>query len=422
MKPFLRSFALLCLPSLAVLLAGLFPLLRTGQADPRGWALPALILIPAAAVLTARRGRGAAWWMSIGALGTVLCCLWRASSLAPLLAPTMSLAAVGLLATLAGLSLARCLSHDRPGALRYGFSAGLAILAVTAAWMAKPPVIRPATGDRPALAVISGLPLFWQHGVSGPAARADAPIITVLRQRFRVRPLDTPLSLDPLRSKRLLLAQPRPMSGAELVALDTWVRGGGEAVILADPHLRWPVDLPLGDRRRPPSTTLLNGLLGHWGVVMIADGSGGDPRHFLDDGRMVTINSPGRFSAARPGCRIFGQGLLARCRVGHGGVVIVADADLIDDRLWLADPATPLDTGEWTADTPEFLAVALGVALPTPGRWVRSGPTLVEGVRLGILVGIFWAGVGAVMIFGSARARFAGSGSRPNLIPTRKRG
>ena len=32
-----------------------------------------------------------------------------------------------------------------------------------------------------------------------------------------------------------------------------------------------------------------------------------------------------------------------RLRIGRGEALLLGDADLIDDRLWLADPARPLD-------------------------------------------------------------------------------
>jgi len=76
---------------------------------------------------------------------------------------------------------------------------------------------------------------------------------------------------------------------------------------------------------------------------------------------------------------------------------MVADADLADDRLWLADPAAPLEPEQWTADTPQFVADALGATLPAGRRWVRSGDALVTAVRWAVIVGIFWAALGTVL-------------------------
>src|SRR3546814_16494020 len=82
----------------------------------------------------------------------------------------------------------------------------------------------------------------------------------------------------------LLLAQPRAFSLDEQVALDAWIGKGGKALILADPQLRWPMDWPLGDRRRPPAVTLLAALIEYWGVRMTPTSSG-DECHCMGDGR-----------------------------------------------------------------------------------------------------------------------------------------
>src|SRR3546814_17641063 len=92
------------------------------------------------------------------------------------------------------------------------------------------------------------------------------------------------------------------------------------------------MDWPLGDRRRPPAVTLLAAMIEYWGVRMTPPSSG-EQRHFLGDGRVLTIYSAVVFENAGPDCRIVGRGLAARCMVGKGSVTIVADADLIDDRL-----------------------------------------------------------------------------------------
>ncbi len=288
---------------------------------------------------------------------------------------------------------------------------GCALIALAAWWFAKEPSLEPVPGKRPQLAVISGLPLFWREGQQGFSAKADAPIITVLRQRFDVKPVDSPLGLG--RAKRLLLAQPRAFSMDELVALHGWISRGGTALILADPQLRWPLDLPLGDRRRPPSVTLLSAMIEVLGVKLLPNAGAGEVRHFLGDGRMLTLYAASGFERASANCRILGRGRVARCAVGRGSATIVADADLIDDRLWLADPTAPLDPAQWTADTPQFVAQALGEALPDGRRWVRSGDGLVGAVRWAVLVGFFWAALGTALLGSWNGARF--SLARPRL-------
>ena len=76
---------MLALPGLLVLLGGLPALLRTGQVDPRGWMLPALLLVPAAALLKRWRSAGAAWWAGLGTVGAVLSCAFLASWRVPAL-------------------------------------------------------------------------------------------------------------------------------------------------------------------------------------------------------------------------------------------------------------------------------------------------------------------------------------------------
>lgn len=396
---------MLALPGLLVLLGGLPALLRTGQVDPRGWMLPALLLIPAATWLNVRRGEGVAIWASVGTVGVVLSCAFLASWHVPGLVPAAWLLGVVLAATLAGIGLAGIRASAKVGA-RPLVGAGLALLALAGCWLAKEPRIESLPGARPELAVITGLPLFWREGGEGLAAKADAPILTVLRQRFTVLPVDSPLALGKGRAKLLLLAQPRAFSMDELVALDAWISHGGRALILADPQLRWPMDLPLGDRRRPPAVAQLTALLEHWGASLVPLATDGEQRHFLGDGRMLTVYAASSFGRAGPDCRIAGRGLIARCAVGKGMATILADADLIDDRLWLADPAAPLDPGQWTADTPQFMAEALGGELPDGRRWVRSGTALVSAVRWAVLIGIFWAALGAVLLSRRGGPRF----------------
>ena len=397
---------MLWLPGLIILLGGLPALLRTGQVDPRGWMLPALLLIPASALLKARRGEGAAWWAGLGTVGMVLACAFLASWRMPGLVPVAWFLSVALLGAFAGLQLGSIRASAKEGARQLAGTA-LVLFAVAACWLAREPRIEPLPGARPKLAVISALPLFWKAEASGLPVPADAPIIAVLRQRFDVRPVDSPLALEKGRVKALLLAQPRALSMDELIALDAWVRDGGIALVLADPQLRWPMDLPLGDRRRPPAVTSLAAIIEHWRVKLAPLRQDADERrHFLGDGRMLTVYAASGFKDAGPACRILGRGLVARCMVGRGSATIVADADLIDDRLWLADPAEPLRPDRWTADTPQFVAQALGAALPEGRRWVRSGEMVVGAVRWSVLIGFFWAGLGMLLFRRRQRTPF----------------
>ncbi|HUD95038.1 Gldg family protein, partial [Sphingobium sp.] len=240
--------------------------------------------------------------------------------------------------------------------------------------------------NRPKLAILTALPLFWtEPGQAGSGLR-DAPIVTLLRTRFTVEPLDDPLHLPRSGARRLLIAQPRALSPAQLVAIDQWVRGGGTALVLADPLLRWPTDLPLGDRRRAPSASLLAPLLDHWGFDRGALAHG-EIRHFLPDGRLVTLSGAAMVHAVPQ-----------RMRIGRGEALLVGDADLIDDRLWLVDPTRPLDPRAWVADTPALLAQWLAAPIPGERRWMRSPADVILGLRWAILAGTGWAMLGAVLL------------------------
>jgi hypothetical protein len=133
-----------------------------------------------------------------------------------------------------------------------------------------------------------------------------------------------------LRGHRLLLmAQPRAQPAEMLVELDRWVRSGGRAVVLADPALEWPTSKPLGDSTRPPLAFPDTGLLGHWGVLLEAPETLG-PATFETDGKAVRTLSPGTLRATNGSCSIVTGGLVARCGIGKGEAVVIADADFLN--------------------------------------------------------------------------------------------
>lgn len=389
-----RLFLMLFVPMLAVVLAGLFLVMRTGQADPWLWGGPAFVFLAVAGFFA---GRGVAL---ASAVGTVLCVLlfcFLAAGRLPTGGAALGLLAVCLLSGLGGSML--CVPVSR------ALGCGLLGCAALLMWLGPRDRVV-ASVVRPPLAVMTALPLFWEEG---GMARADAPIIDVLRARFEVRAVDRPA--DVRAGDRLLLAQPRDPGPAGLVAIDAWVRAGGHVLVLADPRLAWPSRLPMGDRRRAPSITALGPLLTHWGVVLETTDDG-EARRFLRDGRLVTTLAAGRLRATVPGCRAMEEGLVMRCTVGRGEAVMVADVDLLDDRLWLGDPARPLEARAWVADTPDLLAEWLGVPMQGGRRWLRDGAALRDAVRWALLAGIGWAAMG--MAIGRVRKRVFGQPSIPS--------
>jgi hypothetical protein len=316
-----------------------------------------------------------------------------------------ALLVVSLLALLAGLSLAA--SSGKRRRIWIGVACllllGSAILLHRMDYAASP--ANADTVARPAVAVVSALPLFWQPD-ERPARRSPAPALTLLENSARIVPLDT---LDPARLapyRHLLLAQPHQLAPAELVALDGWVRAGGRAVILADPLLLWPMRLAQGDRRRPPLTSLLDPLLTHWGLRLepVAPGEEGVDRRFLTDGALLPVAAASRFAiTSDPACRLSERGLFALCQIGTGRVRLVADADLLDDRLWLADPYHPGSRRAQSGDTVELLAQWM--ADPLDNRpvvhpfWARDAAALVTALRWGLLDGTGWVMLGLVLVW-----------------------
>jgi len=75
----------------------------------------------------------------------------------------------------------------------------------------------------------------------------------------------------------------------------------------------------------------------------------------------------------------------------------VGDADLIDDRLWLADPASPLDPRAWAADTPALVGHWLGVSIAQGRHWFREAGDVVTGLRWALIFGTGWAILGMVL-------------------------
>lgn len=214
--------------------------------------------------------------------------------------------------------------------VRNALSAALALLATAGCSVQAPPPVQ-------TIGLFTTLPILW------PEAQGAADLLksdaapphwarAVLARRGAIRPLDTLENLGGV--GLLVLAQPRPLSPQENVALDRWVRGGGRVLLLADPMLTAESAYALGDRRRPQAIALLSPILARWGLALQFDAAqpAGERIETLYD-LPFPVNLPGRFVATGGGvsCRIKAAGLAARCLVGKGQVVAVADAALLED-------------------------------------------------------------------------------------------
>ena len=178
--------------------------------------------------------------------------------------------------------------------------------------------------DRPVLLLLTSLPVMFGEEFSLDAA--GSPLLDALETRYRVQAIATTSPSELAHGRLLLMAQPLAQPAENLVALDQWVRGGGKVLLLADPLLEWADHRALGDVTRPPPMFSDTGLLGHWGLTLDTPEARGEQPSEIG-GEPVTAISPGRLSGE---CALSGDGLVARCRLGNGEAVIVADADFVD--------------------------------------------------------------------------------------------
>lgn len=208
--------------------------------------------------------------------------------------------------------------------LRVLIAALLAVVAATLVFaLTRPRAARPS-GDRPTLLLLTSLPLVFgeQFSIEG----GGSPALKALHSRYRVMPISVSSSSELRRGRLLLMAHPLPQTAENLVALDDWVRGGGRVLLLADPLLEWPSARPLGDPLRPPPMFMDTGLLAHWGLRLdTTDRRGVQMRKLA--GYAVAAASPGALAGE---CPISPDRFVARCRIGKGEAIVVADADLLD--------------------------------------------------------------------------------------------
>ena len=199
--------------------------------------------------------------------------------------------------------------------------AGLLLLAAALAWQRSAAV---GEAGKPTLLLLTSLPLVFGEDFALDAA--GSPALTALEKRYRVVPIATSSDSELRQGNLLLMAQPLAQPAEDLVALDDWVRRGGRVLLLADPLLERPDSRPLTDPSRPPAMFMDTGLLGRWGLRLDAPEERG-PKDKRLGGQSVATVSPGTLHGT---CAISGDRIVARCKVGRGFAVIVADADWIE--------------------------------------------------------------------------------------------
>jgi hypothetical protein len=213
-------------------------------------------------------------------------------------------------------------------------AAALLILASGCRAEGSAPAADPAPA--PELGLMGTIPIYWgEEAAFGDALSGNANphwARDALEARFVLRPLDT-LSDATLRELDfLLLAQPRALAPSENVALDAWVRSGGRVLLFADPMLTGESRFAIGDRRRPQDVILLSPILGRWGLRLEFDDSQPGGPTVLDAAVPIPVNLPGRFAlAAGAGdCTLEAANVLARCTIGEGRALVLADAAVLD--------------------------------------------------------------------------------------------
>lgn len=205
------------------------------------------------------------------------------------------------------------------------------------------------------MGLYSSLPIVWgeAQSVAGFLQNDESHwALSVLRRHGKVMPLDSlasdqgelPLPYDAI----LVMAQPRALSPSENVALDDWVREGGRVLLFADPMLTAHSAYALGDPRRPQDVALLSPILTRWGLELQFDESqpSGERRGEVF-GVAIPVNLAGRFAVTGNSrdCVLLFSGLGARCRIGEGHVLAIADAALLErhDGHALPDAAPALE-------------------------------------------------------------------------------
>jgi hypothetical protein len=196
----------------------------------------------------------------------------------------------------------------------------------------------PTDETKPRLALFTSLPIYWAESdsIAETLEGAAAPhwARNALEADHMLIPLDT-LDNEELRGLgRMVMAQPRPLAPSENVALDDWVRGGGRLLLFADPMLTEHSRFMLGDKRRPQDMVLLSPILRRWGLELEFNEDQPDAQRTIGVGQgAIPVRLAGTFRKVAPAagseCRVESASVVARCTIGKGHAVIVADAAML---------------------------------------------------------------------------------------------
>lgn len=241
----------------------------------------------------------------------------------------------------------------------------IAVLACGAALAACANGAPPKVPDH--VALFTSLPVMWRETTDiRDLLASDAKphwALDALGGPKRVRALDTLAGndgkLEVASGTLLVMAQPRPLSPQENVALDEWVRGGGHVLLFADPMLTADSAYAIGDRRRPEDVAMLSPILRRWGLDLQFDEDQPAGEHLVAmPGGALPVNLPGSFAlrCGASGCTLGDAGIWARCSVGAGSVLAIADAALFEEPPQGVDAGRPAMVRlllAWAADGPK---------------------------------------------------------------------
>lgn len=359
-------------------------ILATGQAEPLRWFSASLYLAALLAFRLRRQSRPLRWY-SYGAtaLFTALAVLifcgvagqyWSLSHALIL--------GIANLVLFAGMDVLFRVRRGSGLILATVLLAGLLLPSRAYLWLLNPP----APVVRPSLAIMTSLPIapMRDRTIGDILQDKDGPhpAAVSLARHFQLRFIDFLSPQNLAGAKQLLLAHPRAMQPGELVALDGWVRAGGKVVILADPLLAWSGPFPLGDSRRAPVTSLLDPLFAHWGLEL-EPASNGSISRVMPDRHLLVTSGASRFRVNSLTCTVQAAGFVARCPLGRGTALMVADADLLNADYWMGPYGKDNPDPHRTADNMQLVLGWLGVPqsrLAPPTGWILSASAMGNGL------------------------------------------
>lgn len=212
----------------------------------------------------------------------------------------------------------------------------------------------PEPPERLSIGMLTSLPIFWTEDDAlaalsreGNRPEPDHWAVAALQSDHELVALDTVSEGALADLDVLILAQPRPLAPEENLWIDRWVEAGGAALVFADPQLVGDYPFDIGDPRRPIDSALLSPILARWGLeLQVDDAAPFEARTVRVAGEDLAIAAEGRFTLREPAgggtakCALKAESVIAQCRIGKGGAVLLADATLLEDPV--GGPGSPL--------------------------------------------------------------------------------